>query len=86
MNIAPFAEPQHVTRSFPLPLEEYANGLGANAKMNEFQALMGPKILPYLSEIIVARRILTPSIHRDRATDSVRRICDILLPRLSGAP
>lgn len=41
---------------------------GTNAKMNEFQALMGIQVLGYLNEI-VARRIKIAELYRDRLRD-----------------
>ena len=52
-------------KNFGIVSEDEIAGLGTNAKMNEFQALMGLQILPYLPQIIAARA-QAAQIYRER--------------------
>lgn len=55
-------------KNFGIVSEDEIAGLGTNAKMNEFQALMGLKILPYLPQIVAARA-QAARIYRERLAD-----------------
>lgn len=52
-------------KNFGIVSEDTIAGLGTNAKMNEFQALMGLKVLPHLPAIIAARA-RAARIYRER--------------------
>ena len=52
-------------KNFGIVSEDEIAGLGTNAKMNEFQALMGLKILPDLPQIVAARS-QAARIYRER--------------------
>lgn len=52
-------------KNFGIVSEDEIAGLGTNAKMNEFQALMGLNILPYMPNIIAARA-QAARIYRER--------------------
>lgn len=51
--------PLHYLRNFGIANEVEVNMVGTNAKMNEFQALMGLLVLRHLPDIIARRRMLT---------------------------
>ena len=55
----------YTMKNFGIISETEVTRVGINAKMNEFQALMGLLVLPYLDEIIGKRRELT-NTYRDR--------------------
>lgn len=65
-----FADPElrapfNQLKNFGIVSETEIAGLGTNAKMNEFQALMGLTVLPHLPKIVAARAQVA-RIYRDR--------------------
>jgi dTDP-4-amino-4,6-dideoxygalactose transaminase len=56
-------------KNFGIVSETEVLGLGANAKMNEFQALMGLKVLPHLKETIAARARVG-QVYRERLSET----------------
>ncbi len=65
-----FSDPGHKQmfnhlKNFGIASEVDVVGLGTNAKMNEFQALMGLQVLPHLDDIIAARAEIA-QVYRER--------------------
>jgi dTDP-4-amino-4,6-dideoxygalactose transaminase len=63
-----FKETFNRLKNFGIVSEHEIAGFGTNAKMNEFQALMGLKVLPHLNSIIAARSRVA-RVYRERLSE-----------------